>query len=485
MRNAQKSYVVSNNLPKSILPRNGQTYTARRRNETMGTKIHNKFTRMTYPQIIALGYLVIILLGAGLLCLPIATRAAGSFPLLTALFTATSATCVTGLVVGDTYQLFTTFGQAVILLLIQIGGLGFMTVIILFSFAFKKRIGLRTRTLLKESINSTSVGGIVRLFHKVLLGTVLFESIGALLLATRFIPRYGVAQGLWFSVFHSVSAFCNAGFDLMGYQQAGSSLMLWANDPIVCLTIALLIIIGGIGFFVWADVQSHGLTFKRYQLHTKIVITVTAILLLSGTVLFLILEWDNTFAGMPVWQKLLDAFFCAVTPRTAGFNVVDTAALHSSAKMLTIALMFIGGSTGGTAGGLKTTTFATLALSAFDTLRGRKDTNVFGRRLEADTLRRANAIFILNVFAVFLACFLVMAFEPQMALSNVLFEVVSAIGTVGLSIGITAECGTVGLCVLMMLMYAGRVGSMSFALLFTEQRIQPAVRCPEEKISIG
>lgn len=472
LRDAAPCYIGTSN------PRGGRIF-------TMGAHIQNKLKRMTAAQIIALGYFSIILLGAALLCLPFASRAGGSIALLTALFTATSATCVTGLVVGDTYQIFTGFGQAVILFLIQIGGLGFMTIIVMFSFAFKKRIGLRTRTLLKESVNSTSVGGIVRLFHKVLFGTALFEGVGALLLATRFIPRYGLAQGLWFSVFHSVSAFCNAGFDLMGYEQASTSLMLWAGDPVVCITIALLIIIGGIGFFVWADIQAHGRAVRHYQLHTKIVLTVTGILLVGGTLLFLLLEWDASFAGMPVWQKVLDAFFCAVTPRTAGFNVVDTAALGSSAKMLTIILMFIGGSTGGTAGGIKTTTIAVLAVSAFDTLRGLKDTNVYGRRLEVDTLRRANAIFSLNIFGVVVACLGLMLFEPQLHLSDVLFEVVSAIGTVGLSIGVTGQCSTAGLCVLMVLMYAGRVGSMSFALLFTEQRIQPAVRCPEEKISIG
>ncbi len=450
----------------------------------MGTQIQNKLKRMTAAQIIALGYFTIILIGAALLCLPFASRAGGISPLV-ALFTATSATCVTGLVVGDTYQIYTGFGQAVILTMIQVGGLGFMTIIVMFSFAFKKRIGLRTRTLLKESVNSNSVGGIVRLFHKVLFGTALFEGVGALLLATRFIPRYGLAQGLWFSVFHSISAFCNAGFDLMGVEQAGSSLMLWAGDPIVCLTISLLIIIGGIGFFVWADVQAHGLQVKHYQLHTKIVLTVTAMLVGGGALLFLIFEWNEAFAGMPIWQKVLDAVFCAITPRTAGFNVVDTATLQSSAKLLTVVLMFIGGSTGGTAGGIKTTTVAVLVVSAFDTLRGRKDTNLFSRRLEGDALRRANAIFSLNIFGVLVSCVALMAFEPSQQLSDVLFEVVSAIGTVGLSIGVTGECSTAGLWVLMVLMYAGRVGGMSFALLFTEQKVQPAVRCPEEKISIG
>ncbi len=451
----------------------------------MGALIQKKMNRLTYPQIIALGYFTIIVLGAGLLCLPFATRDAAGISLLSALFTATSATCVTGLSVGDTYQLFTVFGQSVILFLIQIGGLGFMTIIVMFSFAFKKRIGLRTRTLLKESVNSTSVGGIVRLFHKVLLGTALFEGVGALLLAARFIPRYGVVRGVWFSVFHSVSAFCNAGFDLMGYEKAGASLMLWADDPIVCITIALLITIGGIGFFVWADLQAHGLQWKRYSLHTKLVLTTSAALVVFGTVLFLVIEWDRSFANMPVWQKLLDAFFCAVTPRTAGFNVVDTASLQSSARVLTIVFMFIGGSSGGTAGGIKTTTIAVIVISAYDSLRGYKDTNVFDRRLEADSLRRANAIFSINILGVFLSCFVFLVFEPHIALSNVMFEVVSAIGTVGLSVGVTAVSSEVGRMMLMVLMYAGRVGSVTFALLFTEHKVQPAIRCPEEKISIG
>lgn len=451
----------------------------------MGMLVANRMKKLDTSQIIAIGYLIVICVGASLLCLPFASKQAGSLPFIDALFTAISATCVTGLVVGDTYQMFTGFGQAVVLFLIQIGGLGFMTVIVMFSFAFKKRIGLRTRTLLKESVNSISVGGIVRLFHKVLIGTAIFETVGACLLATRFIPRYGLWRGLWFSIFHSVSAFCNAGFDLMGYDSSGISLMFWADDPVVCLTIALLIMVGGIGFFVWADIQAHGITLKRYQLHTKIVLTVTAILVGVGTLLFLVLEWDHAFANMPVWQKVLDAFFCAVTPRTAGFNVVSTATLQSSAKMLTIMLMFIGGSTGGTAGGIKTTTIAVLVISAYETLLGNKDTNVYGRRLEADSLRRANAIFSVNIFGICMACLVMMIFEPHLQLSSVLFEVVSAIGTVGLSVGVTANSDVVGRCVLMILMYAGRVGSMTFALLFTEHKVQATVRCPEEKICIG
>ncbi len=451
----------------------------------MGTRIENKFRGLTYPQIIAFGYFVIIVIGSLLLMLPFATRAAGSLAPLKAVFTATSATCVTGLVVGDTFQTFTGFGQGVILVLIQIGGLGFMTVIALFGFVLKKRIGLRARTLLKESVNTLSVGGIVRLFHKILLGTALFEGVGALLLATRFVPLYGIAKGAWYSIFHAVSAFCNAGFDLMGFESAYLSLEAFNGDPVVCLTIAVLIIVGGIGFFVWSDVQEHGLKFKRYQLHTKIVLTVTSVLLGAGTVAFLFLEWNNSFADMPFWQKLLNAFFCAVTPRTAGFNTVNTAALTDASSFLMVLLMFVGGSSGGTAGGIKTTTLAILALSCVDSLAGRKDTNIYGRRLESDSLRRANAVCTINLTAIFVACFMIMIAEPQFVLLDVLFEVVSAISTVGLTVGVTGASTNLSRCVLIFLMYAGRVGSLSFALLFTDHKAPPSTRCPEAKVSIG
>lgn len=447
--------------------------------------LHAGYMRLTYPQIVAVGYFLVILTGTLLLMLPAATYQPGSIGFVGSLFTATSATCVTGLVVGDTFTTFTLFGQIVIICLIQIGGLGFLTILAMFGMFLRKRIGLRARTLMKESVNSLYVGGIVRLFRKILLGTMMFEGIGAVLFATRFIPRFGLVKGLWYSVFHAISAFCNAGFDLMGVIEPGSSLVYFADDPVVCLTVCALILIGGIGFFVWDDVQRHGLNFARYQLHTKLVLVITGIITLVSTLLFLVLEYNNTFAGMPLWQKILDALFCSVTPRTAGFNVVDTASMTGSGRLLTVMLMFIGGSPGGTAGGIKTTTFAIILISAWNSLRNESDNNVYGRRLEADALRRATAVSTINMSAILIASFAICILQPAIAFSDALFEAASAIGTVGLSVGTTAQAGTAARLILTFLMYTGRCGSVSFALLFTENKNPGGARCPEEKISIG
>lgn len=451
----------------------------------MAKPFRAKNIHMTYPQIVALGYFLVIAAGTLLLLLPCATYQPGSIGIVGSLFTATSATCVTGLVVGDTYTTFTLFGQIVIICLIQIGGLGFLTILAMFGMFLRRRIGLRARTLMKESVNSLYVGGIVRLFRKILMGTLLFEGTGAVLLATRFVPKFGWARGLWFSVFHAISAFCNAGFDLIGIVEPGSSLIHFANDPVVCLTISSLILIGGIGFFVWDDIQHNGLRFSHYKLHTKLVLVVTAIITVVSTALFLLVEYNNTLAGMPLWQKILDALFCSVTPRTAGFNVVDTAAMTGSGRLLTILLMFIGGSPGGTAGGVKTTSFAILLISTWNSLRNEADSNVYGRRLESDALRRATAVCTINLTAILAAAVAICVLQPEIELRLALFETASAIGTVGLSIGATAQAHAAGRLILTFLMYTGRVGSTSFALLFTENKNPGAARCPEEKVAIG
>jgi trk system potassium uptake protein TrkH len=451
----------------------------------MKERFHFHYLHLNYPQIVALGYFLVIFTGTLLLCLPVSTTAPGSLDFVSSLFTATSATCVTGLVVVDTFSAFTLFGQIVIIAMIQIGGLGFMTILAMFGMFLRRRIGLRARTLLKESVNSLYVGGIVRLFHKIIVGTALFEGTGALLLATRFVPRFGWARGLWFSVFHAISAFCNAGFDLMGCIEPYSSLVYWADDPVVCLTISSLILIGGIGFFVWADLQQNRLRFSRYQLHTKLTLTVTAALTVVGTALFFIVERNNTLAGMPVWQQILDALFSSVTPRTAGFNVVDTASMMGSGKLLTVLLMFVGGSSGGTAGGIKTTTLAIILISSWNSIRSEADSNVFGRRLESDSLRRANAVCTINFGAILIASLFICILQPAINLQDALFEATSAIGTVGLSVGTTAAANVASRLVLILLMYWGRVGSLSFALLFTENKNPGEARCPEEKVSIG
>lgn len=298
--------------------------------------------RKSTTRLIASGFALIILAGALLLSLPIANKS-GHGNWLNSLFTATSATCVTGLVVTDTYQNWTIFGQIIILCLIEVGGLGFLTIGAYISVLLKKRIGLQEREQLQESVNTLEIAGVVRLVKKIVQGAFCIEGLGAVLLACRFIPRFGAVRGIYFSVFHAVSAFCNGGFDLMGVNEAYSSLVAFEGDIVVNLVVVTLILVGGIGFIVWDDVARHKWHFRKYLLHSKIVITTTLVLTVVGTVLFLITEDQAAFAGMDPLEKFLGALFSSVTPRTAGFNSVDTAALSNAGKVLTMVMMFIGG----------------------------------------------------------------------------------------------------------------------------------------------
>ena len=444
-----------------------------------------KLKSLSYSQMIALGYFFVIAIGTLLLYLPISSRSNLSAGFINALFTSTSATCVTGLVVFDTYTQWSSFGQVVILILIQIGGLGFMTIITMFSFLLKRKIGLKERGLLRESVNTMYIGGIVRLIKKILIGTLIFEGLGAILLSIRFIPRMGLTQGIYNGIFHSVSAFCNAGFDLMGKYGRYSSLVSFSDDVVVNLTIIFLIIVGGIGFFVWDDITKHKHRFKRYQLHTKIVLSTTAILIVLGAISFYIFERANLLSQMDMGERILASLFGSVTPRTAGFNTVDIAALTPASKLLTMILMFIGGSPGSTAGGIKTTTLAVVLISLWSSLRYTKQDSIFGRRLEDNALRRASAVVTVNLIITLSATFLIITTNVALSLSDVLFEVLSAIGTVGLSTGITSSLNDFAQIVVALLMYCGRVGSLSFAFLFTEHRVPSSVQSPREKINIG
>lgn len=444
-----------------------------------------KFNELSYPKMVAIGYLVIILLGTFLLTLPIASRDGQQVTFLGALYTATSATCVTGLIHMDTYVSWSLFGQLVVLGLIQIGGLGFMTILTMFSFVLRKKIGLKARGLLRDSVNTLYIGGVVRLFRKILLGTLLFEALGALILAFRFVPAFGLSRGIYYSIFHSVSAFCNAGFDLMGIFEPYSSLTHFANDPAVCLTVSALIVIGGIGFFVWDDISTHKHHLRSYQLHTKIVLAVTILLIVLGTAAFYLFENGNTLAGMSLGQKLWVSLFSAISPRTAGFNVVDMAKLTPASKLLTMILMFIGGSPGSTAGGIKTTTFAVLLITFWSSVRNTKGDNVFGRRLEETALRKASAVVVTNTFLALGAAMLICFTNQMIPMEDILFEAISAIGTVGLTTGITGSLNTFAKVLVILLMYSGRVGSLTFTLLFTEQKTPDPLQRPTEKISIG
>ncbi len=450
-------------------------------------KIINKMlNKLTYVRIIAMGYLAVILTGTLLLMLPVSTAPGEKTDFLTALFTATSATCVTGLVVADTSTHWTTWGQVFVILMIQIGGLGFMTMGILLAMALKKRISLRARGLLQESMNYMQMGGIIRLVKRAFLGTILFEGVGAALLAVRFIPLFGVGRGIFYGIFHSVSAFCNGGFDLMGRHYGKyCSLVEFYGDTLVNLVLMSLIILGGIGFFVWSDIRDNKFHFKKYMLHTKMALFSTVILLAAGTLLYYIFENENLLAGMSGKEKFLSAAFSSVTARTAGFNSIDTGGLTNASKLLTVVLMFIGGSPGSTAGGIKTVTTLVLVVYVWSNLRESKGVNIFHRRLDDDVIRKASNVVVISllmaVFSVIYICFK----QPALPVEDVMFEVFSAIGTAGMSTGITRDLTLGSRIVVILLMYCGRIGSMSFALSFTERKKVAPVQFPIEKIMIG
>ena len=328
------------------------------------------------------------------------------------------------------------------------------------------------------------IGGIVKLSRKIFIGTALCEGVGALLLATRFIPEFGLVKGIYYSIFHAISAFCNAGFDLMGGQQQYASFTAYATDPVINITLMLLIIVGGLGFVVWSDVVSKRFRWKNYCLHTKMVISVTLLLIFGGALLLFLFEQGGTISGMSTGDQILTSLFGSVTARTAGFNTVDTGALQPESKLLTIALMFIGGSPGSTAGGVKTTTIAVILIYVISNLRGESGCNVFHRRIGDEVIKRASMVFCLNLFLGLISVTLILA-TSNLRMSDVLFEVYSAISTVGMTTGITRDLNVVGRIAIMILMYCGRIGSMTFALSLVAKPEAKGLSLPEEKITIG
>ena len=440
--------------------------------------------RLTPARWISLGFILAILAGTGLLMLPFASKGE-SAGFLDALFTATSATCVTGLVVRDTFTGWTNFGQAVILCMIQLGGLGFMTVITMISYALGKHLGLYNRKILMQSAGNTSLSGVGSLIRRIIPFTFLFELSGAAALAFRFVPKFGWARGIWFSVFHAISAFCNAGFDLMGTEEAPfASLTSFRTDPLVTVTIRLLIIIGGLGFLVWRDLFQNKLHWSKYQLHTKLVLATTGVLLVGGWILFMILESHASLDGLSFGDKLLASFFETVTPRTAGFNTSDLNAMSEGGNVLTNILMLIGGSPGSTAGGIKTTTVAVLILSTLASARGHTRVTAFRYSIDRDMIRQACSIVCLYLMMAITAIVAITAFDP-VGVKETMFEVNSAIATVGLSLGITPTLSAASRVVLILLMYAGRIGVLTFILVFSERRTEPPIDRPNGKLLIG
>ncbi|MDO4476199.1 MAG: potassium transporter TrkG [Lachnospiraceae bacterium] len=430
-------------------------------------------------RIITYGFALTILAGALLLMLPISYRGEHGLSFLDSMFTATSAVCVTGLVVRDTAQTWTVFGQAVILLLIQIGGLGVVTVAAAVAILSGKKIGLIQRSTLQDAISAHHVGGVVKLVAFTLRITFLFEAVGAVLLSLRFVPMYGPAKGIWFGIFHSISAFCNAGFDLMGGSGAFSSLTNFAGDPLVNVVIMTLIVWGGLGFLTWEDLKTNRLNFRRYRMQTKTILTVTVLLILLPAIFFFFGE----LTGLPLRQRLLGALFQSVTTRTAGFNTLDLTRLSETGLMLMIILMMIGGSPGSTAGGMKTTTLAVLLSSAFAVFRRQEYGAMYKRRISSETVHNAAAILnmylILGVGAAMMICRL-----EGLPFMTCLFETASAIGTVGLTLGITSGLGSMSKVILMVLMYFGRVGGLTliFAAFMGQKK---RGQLPEEKITVG
>ena len=442
-----------------------------------------KRKKFSYPRVLMLGFGLIILMGTLLLCLPISSKGGQWGNPVNCLFTATSATCVTGLIAYDTFTHWSLFGQLTILTMIQIGGLGFMTFISMFALFLKKKISLRERLLLMQSSGSMQLEGVQRLIRHILLGTLLFEGVGAALLSIRFVPRYGLWEGIYNSIFHSVSAFCNAGFDLMGKEGAFSSLSTFSQDPLVLITIMALIIIGGLGFIVWSDIRRHRLRLRHYSLHSKIVLSATAVLLLGGALFFYFSE-NECLAGMNTGTKLLNAAFQSVTLRTAGFNTIDQTKLSGAGSILSMIFMLIGGSPASTAGGVKTVTVAVVFVTAVAAIGNRREVELHKKRLSPTAIRQAFAVLIIYI-TVTLGAAMVLSFTEQEGLRTIFFEVTSAIGTVGVSMGLTASLSTAGKLIITLLMFSGRIGGLSLAMAFSEERPDPPLQRPEENILIG
>lgn len=444
--------------------------------------------KLDSTQIIALGFIALIFLGGTILSLPISSRNGEATNFLSSLYTATSASCVTGLVVVDTFAHWNFFGQLIIILLIQIGGLGFMLLATLFSLILRRSISFKEALHVAQSLSLFDLKDIMRVIKHILLGTLAFESAGAFILSIRFIPDFGFVNGIWTGVFTSISSFCNAGFDLMGQNQLFSSLTGYASDLTVNVTVMLLIIIGGLGFFVWEELFTLR-KFSQYSMFTKVVVVTTAILISVGALLIFIFEYGNpeTFGQLPLKGKILASFFQSVTPRTAGFNTISLNDMREVSKLLIMFLMFIGASSGSTGGGVKVSTIAVLAAELIATIRGKKDVTLFRRKVSSDNVFRAFALVLLAILLLIVASFSISLIEGDIPYIAVLYECISAFATVGLSLGITSTLSPLSLIILICLMYLGRVGllTVTYAIFFKQQRYTNKLQYPEGRIMIG
>lgn len=445
----------------------------------MADFLHKK-NRFTSFQIIILGFAAVILIGALLLMLPVSSKAGVMTPFNEALFTSTSAACVTGLVVQDTATYWSWFGQGIILILIQIGGLGVITIAVSFALLSGRKISLMQRSVMQEAISAPKVGGIVRLTGFVLKGTFLIEFVAALIMMPVFVKDFG-AKGIWMAIFHSISAFCNAGFDLMGTENVKyASLTSYVSHPLINITIMLLIVIGGIGFLTWEDILKNKYRFKSYRMQNKVILMTSLILILFPALFF----FFRDFADMPMQERVLSSLFQAVTPRTAGFNTADLTMMTEAGLGIVIALMLVGGSPGSTAGGMKTTTLAVLIANTLACFRRKEDAQMFGRRIEDSAIKNAATIFMMYIIFFFGGAIVISAVEG-LPFSTCLFETASAIGTVGLTLGITPGLGVVSQIILMILMFLGRVGGLTLIYAALSGSGKKISKLPQEKITVG
>ena len=443
----------------------------------MGKRSRRK--KLTSFQTIILGFAGVILLGALILMLPVSSRSGSWTPFHNALFTSTSAVCVTGLVVYNTATYWSFFGQFVILILIQIGGMGVITVAASFALLAGRRISLMQRSTMQEAIAAPQVGGIVRLTSFVIRVTIVVELLGAVIMAPVFIRDFGI-KGLWMAVFHSISAFCNAGFDLLGIETEFASLTAYSTSPVINFTIMFLIIFGGIGFLTWDDIRANGWHLKKYRMQSKVILATTGALIVFPALYF----FAHEFGSLPLGERILSSLFQAVTPRTAGFNTVDLTVMTEVGQFIIIALMLTGGSPGSTAGGMKTTTLAVLLGSARSVFLRKEHASFFGRRIGDEVVKNAAAVFLMYV-VLFVTGSLIISTAEDIAMMPAMFETASALGTVGLSLGVTPALGALSKNVLIVLMFLGRVGGLTliYAALSSKQR--NTARLPQEKITVG
>ncbi len=438
---------------------------------------------LSSAQTIMFGFAAVILLGTLLLMLPISTRNGECASFRDALFTATSATCVTGLIIQDTGTYWSLFGQFIIILLIQIGGMGIVTIALAVAAASGKKIGLMQVSTVKDAVSAHDLGGIVKLTRLIVGGTLLIEFIGAALMAPTFCGRFGVVKGIWYAVFHSISAFCNAGFDLMGVEGKFSSLTGYSDNVIINVTIMLLIVIGGIGFLTWEDMVKHKLRVKKYRMQSKVVLIVTLVAIVVPTIIFYFMEF-RSFSNISEKEKILLSLFQSVTPRTAGFNTVNFSYMSEAGIVILIILMLIGGSSGSTAGGMKTTTVAVLLSVARSAFCRKEDAHLFKRRIPVDIIKNATTIVIMYLIMSFSSA-LIISYVEDLPVLTCAFETVSAMATVGLTMGVTPDLSLLSHIILIALMFCGRVGGMTLVFAALTVNKHNVSKLPQERITVG